>query len=348
LVARVDLRRRQIRPDGSAADWEAVPTPAVAKEIGLPPPPEDPKNLAAGGQWLQALLKAQPVVRRPPFYDILTLGAGRTVQSLVEAEQGAAQPDVSRYLGKESAEPTAAAGDAEPTAVASGKPAPAEPAAAEPGDVGPDWLRTGTTKPEPDKGPMVPLPDQEHVYATLTAVDPDVEPGKTYQYQMRVVLANPVWSMENVQPPEDRWQLTLEGPWSDPTDPVTVPELASFYFVGTFGQRVNLELHRWLHGQWFMVPSASSRLGAPVVYVKRRAKIAVPGTNETVVQDVSLAPDAFLVDVIPNFPYQPQGRKNRPVQTNVLIFADSQGNLDRRIEWQDNERARNDRRERQP
>jgi len=339
IVARVDLRRRQIRPDGTATDWEDVSPSTSAQDAGLPPPPDDGKDVQAGGQWLQGLLKSQPLVRRTPFYTIVSLGAGQTVQSLADTAEGAAQPDVASFLSRKPSPVPAG-----PAAAASTGPgaAPPKPAAAS-ADVGPDWLHAGKTGPKPAEGPTVPVAEKEHVYATLWVVDPNVLPGKTYQYQMRVVLANPVWSMENVEPAENRWTLTLEGPWGEPTEPVTVPELASFYFVGTFGERVNLELHRWIHGQWFMVPSAPSRLGGPVVYVKRRAQIAVPGTNETVVQDVSLAPDAFLVDVIRNFPYQPQGR-NRPIQTNVLVFADSQGNLDRRVEWEDQERARNDRR----
>jgi hypothetical protein len=121
-----------------------------------------------------------------------------------------------------------------------------------------------------------------------------------------------------------------------------VPPVVQFYFVGTFGDRANLELHRWIHGQWLIVPSAPSLLGAPVEFIRSRAKLLVPGTGEEVAEDVNLSPGVLLLDVIKDFPYQPSGG-NRPIRTNVLVYADQRGAVLQRIEWQDRTQATDDR-----
>jgi len=93
---------------------------------------------------------------------------------------------------------------------------------------------------------------------------------------------------------------------------------------------------------WIVAPSVPRFLGGPVIYVKDRARIAVPGKNETIAQDVTIDLGIFLVDVIRSFQYQPGGR-NQPISANVLLFADPKGDLQRRIDWEDKKKAANDR-----
>ena len=347
-ITRVEVQRRQVKPDGTTTEWETV-TPAVPTEVAaaLPSYPDDNKNRATVGKWYQNLTRAQAQVRRLPFYNILSLGVGQTVQALAGEVQGVAQPDLSRFAAEAEKAPEPAGEEAGATPKTGAEAAPAKPAP--PSDTGGRSPWEGIAGPEerPSERPAETTEpaEREHVYATLWVNDATVEPGKTYQYQMRTAVLNPVWSLTSVQPKEDRWKLEFLGPWSEPTEPVMVPELVEFYFVGTFGQRINLELHKWVHGQWIIIPSAPTRIGGPVVYTKSRARLTVPGTGETVEQDVEMAPGAFLVDIIRQFPYQPQGR-NRPINTNVLVYADEQGNLCRRIEWADQEQARKDRMER--
>jgi len=341
---RVEVRRRQVKPDGTTTEWEPV-TPAVPAEAAadLPPLPADNRDSAAVGRWYGNLIHAQAQVRRPPFYNLLNLGEGQTVQALAGQVEGVAQPDLSRF--DEEAEKASAPAPEEAAPETGAEPEPSKPASeAETGSV---WDRIAKPRERPSEKPAEKpeQPEREHVYATLWVNDGAVDPGKTYQYQMRAAVLNPVWSMDNVQPAEKRWTLELLGPWSEPSEPVTVPEPVEFYFVGTFGERVNLELHKWIHGQWIIVPSAPTYIGAPVVYYKRRHRLTVPGTDETVETDVEIAPGALLVDLIRRFPYQPKGA-NRLIHTDVLVYADEQGNLLRRIEWADQERSRNDRRER--
>jgi len=345
VITRVEVRRRQVLPDGTTTDWEAVePSMPAEAAANLPSLPSDPKDKALVGRWFQGLVQNQLLIRRPPFYNLLTVGGGQTVDTAAGTVSGVAQPDLAPY---ETGRAAAAAATPAPTAAPKpGETAPPTPPAPESTARSP-WEAIITTPSRKPAEPTQPTaPAAEHVYATLWAADATVQPGKTYQYQIRVAVLNPVWSLPNVEPPEATWQLELFGDWSEPTPPVTVPELSAFYFVGTFGNRVNLELHRWIHGTWVVVPSAPSLLGAPVLYTKRSHRIPVPGgSGKAVAVDVTIDPDTLPVDVIREFPYYPRGG-NRPVETNVLIYSDRQGNLMRRIEWEDRERAREDKAQR--
>jgi len=343
LVTGIEVERRQVKPDGTKTDWEAI-TPAVSPEAAsdLPALPADNKDRTMVGKWYRGLVQFQAQIRRLPFFKILALGGGQTAEAMAGDVTSVRQPDLSRFAAE--AQPKPPAGGP-PPAPGAGEGPRAPPPPSEAGDQSPFDF---TTKERPSKEPEKPTegPAREHVYATLAFNDANVEPGNTYEYRMRAAILNPVWSLPNVNPVEARWTLELKSDWSEPSEPVTIPELSEFYFVGTFGERINLELHKWIHGQWLRVPSAPTYIGAPVVYVKNRARIAVPGKGDTVEKDVEIAPGVFLVDLVRQFPYQPKGG-SRPINANMLLYADEQGNLLRRIDWEDQERARNDRAERE-
>jgi hypothetical protein len=136
-----------------------------------------------------------------------------------------------------------------------------------------------------------------------------------------------------------RWTLEITGEWSKSSKEVTIPPVNQFFFVGSFGGKPNLELHRWIFSQWVIVPSAQASIGAPVLYVKPRTKIRVPGGGtETKEVDVDLSPGVLLVDIIRNFRYRPEGNP-QAIATNTLVYAESQGRLSQRIEWLDRQAA---------
>ncbi|HUU09259.1 MAG TPA: hypothetical protein VM431_01820 [Phycisphaerae bacterium] len=328
IISKVELQRRDLKSDGEWADWAAVP-PAVSLAVAqeLPRFPADPREKRTVGAWYAGLTKAQIAIRRMPFYGLVAVdGEGSTVEILAGAGAGdeALQPDLTPPKEEKPDKK-------EPAKVTPARAAP-KPKTAEPGKSPWELIEPAEKVPE-----AVEVPDEEvsaeHVYATVWANDATVLPGRTYQYRMRVGVASPVYSLPGVKDEEARWTPEYVGQWSEPTEEVSVPEVVQFYFVGTFGQRINLELHRWIHGQWIIVPSAPSNVGAPVVYVKKRTRIAVPGSKDSTEVDADLSPQVLLVDVIKGFPYQEGG--NRPIRTNVLVFSDAQGRLGQRIEWAD-------------
>jgi hypothetical protein len=145
-----------------------------------------------------------------------------------------------------------------------------------------------------------------------------------------------------------RWTLEITGNWSRPSKEVTVPQLVDFYFIGImFGEKANIALHKWLLGKWQFVRSVPGNLGTPITY-GARMPIVLPGskdgTKETI--PVEMSPQAFLVDVIRNFPYLPEGNA-RPVKVNILVYADAQGHLRHRIDWEDKKAEGTDRQARE-
>lgn len=339
-ITKVELRRRQRKPDGDWSDWTAIPAAAPPEAVEkLPALPADPRDKRAVIAWGGALMNAQAGVRRMPFYKLVAEDPeGKTVEAQAGPIDGVAQPDPAA-LRKKGLEKPAEGKDSgkTPTPTPTKVKETAEDSGKSPWDTTPVGGKPRTEKPKPTEAAA-----PEHVYATVWANDATVQPGKTYQYQMRLAVLNPVWSVPGVKDEQARWTLELEGPWSEPGEEVAIPGIVQFYFVGTFGQRVNLELHRWIHGQWVIVPSAPTLLGAPVVFTRRRARIVVPGAKEEVTKDVDLSPQVLVVDVLKGFPYKPRGG-NRLIPTNVLVYADGRGRLRERIQWEDQQRAPRDR-----
>jgi hypothetical protein len=340
LLTKVELQRRELKPDGTWSEWQAVPPSAPrALLTKLPKFPANPQDKRAVGEWATGVINLQADIRRMPFCPLLA-SDGKTVQALAGPIQGVEQPPPPPPKIEASAAPAEAA----PAAPAPEAPPPPKPAV---GNL-PPWFTQPTTPAEkPAEGTQAVTPAAvKHVMATLWAVDATVEPGKTYQYQMRPSLVNPVYSSLEAKDEKTRWTLELTGEWSKASREVTIPPVNEFFFVGGFGGRPNLELHRWIFGQWVIVPSAQASIGAPVVYVKPRTKITVPGGTGTKEIDVDLSPGITLVDTIRNFRYRPEGNP-QAIPTNILVYADALGRLSQRIEWLDRQAANKARKDRE-
>jgi hypothetical protein len=340
LLTKVELQRRELKPDGTWSDWQAVP-PSAPKAVlaKLPKFPANPQDKRAVGEWATGVINLQADIRRMPFCPLLA-SDGKTVQALAGPIQGVEQPPPPPPKIEASAAPAEAA----PAAPAPEAPPPPKPAT---GTL-PPWF-TQPTPPagKPAEGAKAVTPAAvKHVVAALWAVDATVEPGKTYQYQMRPSLVNPVYSSVEAKDEKVRWTLEMTGEWSRASKEVTIPPVNEFFFVGSFGGRPNLELHRWIFGQWVIVPSAQASIGAPVVYVKPRTQITVPGGTGTKEIDVDLSPGILLVDINRNFRYRPEGNP-QAIPTNVLVYADALGRLSQRIEWLDRQEANKARRSRE-
>ena len=341
IISKVELQRREQKPDGTWSEWKPVmPALATASAAKWPKTPVNPRDKAAVGAWYVALRTLQADIRRMPLYTLLAKDKqGQTADAVAGAIVGVEQPEMKKPSLEPVAPAPAAAGAAAPAAEAPA-PAPAAPEAPAPGTL-PPWLQAVTpakTEPAPGAVPLAPV-GPKHVIATLWAYDTSIEPGKTYQYQMRASVFNPIYSNSEVKDDKARWAIEFPGAWSAASREVSVPNLAEFFFVGTAGaDKVNLELHRWILGQWVMQPSVQCNLGGPIVYTKRQ-KLSLPGakgagkdamTPEAI--NVDMSPQVLLVDVLRRFPYVPEGN-TKPTLTNILIYATARGQLERRTEW---------------
>jgi len=342
VISKVDLQRRELRPDGTWSEWKAVP-PAAPKALldKLPKIPANPRDKRSNIEWRNTVNTMQAQVRRMPFYPLLAADPeGQSARALAGPIQGVEQPPPPPKPETPGAKP----GEAAPAPAPAAAPAPGgeapPPPTVEAGPKNP-WAveaeKTPARTAEPGK--TVPPPSSKRVLATLWANDATVEPGKTYQYQMRPSIVNPIYSWGDAVDEKARWTLEITGEWSRPGKEVTIPPVNQFFFVGSFGGRPNLELHRWIFSQWVIVPSAQASIGAPVLYTKPRMKIRVPGGGtETKEVDVDLSPGILLVDIIRSFRYRPEGNP-QAIATNILVYAESQGRLSQRIEWLDRQAA---------
>ncbi|MGB2796360.1 MAG: hypothetical protein WBD75_04745 [Phycisphaerae bacterium] len=346
VITRVEMSRRERKPDGTWSDWEAVTGQGAKAALDkLPRRPQNSRDSRAVIAWVRGLLAVQEDVRRIPFLDLVARDLeGKWVQDIAGDVKGVEQPNLRAPVGAGApARGAPAAGAPPPEAALSSGAGPAAPAA----PAGGAWWLTepmGPVGPTPT-GPMVIGPiEVQYTYATVWAHDLSVRPGRTYQYRMRVAVFNPVYGHPDCGDEQAKWTLERVGEWSEPSVAVTIPRLVHFYFVGVFGDRANLELHRWIHGQWVIVRSVPCRVGTPILYSKL-VPIKVPGAGKEATETVDLSPGVLLVDMIRGFPYTPAGM--RTVTANVLIFSDTQGNLGQRIDWEDQIKANERRQERE-
>jgi hypothetical protein len=338
MISRVELQRRELKPDGQWSDWKPV-VPAVTSTAATkwPKTPTTPRDTREVMKWGADVASMQTLIRHMPLYHLVAVDEeGRLVEAAAGPSTGTEQP---APAPPKPVEPVGAA------------PAPASAVAAAPAAGGPagPWGNPGTPAKggQPGTGPIVPPPPREsakHVTTTVWAYDCTVEPGKTYQYQMRIGIRSPIYNLD-LADQAVRWMPEFGGEWSTPSRDVTLPPTVQFYFVGTygggtFGEKANIEVQRWILGQWVHVPSVPTSPGAPIVVTPpARKKLLLPGggnkfTPDNVEVDMNPA-GIILVDVLRSFLYQPEGGGMKATRTNVLIFADPRGQLQQRIEYED-------------
>jgi hypothetical protein len=63
----------------------------------------------------------------------------------------------------------------------------------------------------------------------IRSLDFTVEADYTYRYRLRIVVKNPNHKWETVSPGVDTQSEELKGPWSDPTEPVSIPDDVTTY-----------------------------------------------------------------------------------------------------------------------
>ena len=87
----------------------------------------------------------------------------------------------------------------------------------------------------------------------LTFYDTSVTPGKTYRYEMRVELVNPVYKVGfHLTDPSIVNRPWLASEWSDPSQPVHVSANLYFYLISSqiFNNQVDFRIFKWIHGVW--------------------------------------------------------------------------------------------------
>ena len=101
-------------------------------------------------------------------------------------------------------------------------------------------------------GPADEMNFTKHDAKTLMvrSLDFTVEPDTSYQFRARIVVVNPNLDHTDVNPGVDTESKELTGPWSEPTDPVTVPaDIAAYANAPEPASRrddlVNFQVIKW-------------------------------------------------------------------------------------------------------
>jgi hypothetical protein len=87
----------------------------------------------------------------------------------------------------------------------------------------------------------------------LKFYDTSVTPGKTYRYEMRVKLVNPVYKVGfHLTDPAVVNRPWLTSDWSDPSKRVRVSANLYFYLISSqiFNHQVDFRIFKWVHGVW--------------------------------------------------------------------------------------------------
>jgi len=96
-----------------------------------------------------------------------------------------------------------------------------------------------------------PLPIQQVWFTDLGAQS--VQGGMTYQYRMRLTLLNRlVGDPGKFRDPNDATVVYVHGPWSEPSDPISIPKDVEFYLAteDSRDNKVGVKIFRWFDGVW--------------------------------------------------------------------------------------------------
>lgn len=181
--------------------------------------------------------------------------------------------------------------------------------------------------------------------------DVTVDPGETYRYRLRVLVMNPLYSMqENLreQDTQAASQPAVESPWSDWSGAVRVaPEAQVFFTTSRSGQDAAIggggvtavsataEVYRYFYGHWRQAivrlspgDAVSGAIEAPrlplwdVQVAPDTGRVTVAQRAQGTPAMLPLETDAFLLDVIPQAESE-SGRGGAQV-----VFRDEGGRIE--------------------
>lgn len=131
-------------------------------------------------------------------------------------------------------------------------------------------------------------------------IDFTVEPGKTYQYRLKVVVANPNYNHQDVAEENLALEETLAGEWSEPTPPVYVPIDVDYFVLerrAAEREEAQIQVHRWEKklGEW-QVSQFMTKVGDLIGYAKEHKMLDFE--ENVLTEKVDFTTREMLLDVI--------------------------------------------------
>ena len=158
-------------------------------------------------------------------------------------------------------------------------------------------------------------PDVDEIM--IRALDLTVDPDTTYRFRVRTVVYNPNLGREDVSPGIDTKTIELNGPWSEPTEEVTMPPDVATYALNRQPNvprkldQVHFEVARWAPDTGVTVVKSFD--AAPGEIIGEVSNTAVPvaaeaGTKKPVNMRIDFNSHQVVLDVMGgNQPIPPLG-----------------------------------------
>ncbi|MCH7840038.1 MAG: hypothetical protein IID38_07365 [Planctomycetes bacterium] len=192
-----------------------------------------------------------------------------------------------------------------------------------------------------DQGPKRDRLPVQQVWAH-DARPESVVSGMTYQYRSRANILNRLAGQpKHFADPADATVVLIPGPWSEPSDAITIPPAVEFYFTRKHERehQIRAELFRWFEGVWTKsrpikfaegdVIAATFRHDVPDFFIQGAVDRAV----------VEVETEAVIVDIDFQRPYRERKRGTgrsgfkfgSPTQTCGVTYVDAGGRIQERL-----------------
>ena len=164
--------------------------------------------------------------------------------------------------------------------------------------------------------------------------------GKTYQYRMRVWLYNRLaGEPQEFADAADAEQVLIPGPWSEPTDPITIEPAVMYFVTGSDESRnqVRVEVFQWFVGVW-VKHAIKKGLEERVADGKTHAVPSISVEGEIQYPTVPFDAEVTILDIEHNRPHRERDRSGRsgvkfeePSAACAAVFVDAEGHLHERF-----------------
>lgn len=107
--------------------------------------------------------------------------------------------------------------------------------------------------PVPEPAAVDPAAPVQTKQLLFRFIDFNIEPGKTYRYQVKLILNNPNYNLDlaHLEKPELAQRESRESPWSDPSPPIQVPYVDRYYADDVKGASGDLEPFQSVTVRWW-------------------------------------------------------------------------------------------------
>jgi hypothetical protein len=164
----------------------------------------------------------------------------------------------------------------------------------------------------------------------IRTLDFTVEPDQTYRFRLRIVVYNPNRDREDVAPGVDNKSLELFGPWSEPTEEVTMPPDVAAYTVskapGRRSDQVTFQVTRWRPDDGVTVVKRFDAAPGEIVGEYSSAQVPVSDGSGKKNSRIDFNSREIVVDASGgNVPLPPIGAGNAPISmpaTSLLVRPD--------------------------